>query len=105
MTRPHVHGSTVDEQTRCVHYATELDVIAIRFACCDRYFPCHLCHEEVADHEGRAWPAGSGAELAVLCGVCSSELSIDAYRGAPRCPECAARFNPRCAAHYPLYFD
>jgi hypothetical protein len=40
MTRtPEVFGKTVDEHTRCVHYATELDIIAIRFACCDRYYP------------------------------------------------------------------
>lgn len=30
---PVVHGPTVDDQTRCVHYQTDLDVIAIRFAC------------------------------------------------------------------------
>ena len=51
MTRtPEVFGPTVDDHTRCVHYATELDIIAIRFACCDRYYPCHLCHSETADH-------------------------------------------------------
>ncbi|MFD7307264.1 CHY zinc finger protein [Promicromonospora sp. NPDC059942] len=102
---PTVHGPTVDEQTRCVHYRTELDVIAIRFACCGRYYPCHLCHDETADHGSRPWPAGSGHERAVLCGVCRTELTIDGYRGAPSCPRCAAAFNPRCAAHYPTYFE
>lgn len=41
-----VYGAVVDAQTRCAHYATALDVIAIRFFCCGQYFPCHLCHQE-----------------------------------------------------------
>ena len=83
---PVVHGPTVDDQTRCVHYRTELDVIAIRFACCGRYYPCYSCHDETADHESRPWPAGSGHELAVLCG------------------QDDAAFNPGCALHHPVYF-
>ncbi|ASK65269.1 hypothetical protein CFK39_04845 [Brachybacterium avium] len=102
--RPVVHGPTVDEQTRCIHYRTARDVIAIRFACCRRYYPCHLCHEETADHPSRPWPPGSGRQLAVLCGVCWAQLSIDDYVGAPQCPQCSAAFNPGCAAHHPLYF-
>ncbi|WP_430297767.1 CHY zinc finger protein [Sinomonas sp. B1-1] len=46
-----VFGATVDDQTRCVHYRTEVDVVAIKFACCLRYYPCHLCHAEDTDHE------------------------------------------------------
>ncbi|ATG51182.1 hypothetical protein CFK38_06320 [Brachybacterium vulturis] len=102
--RPVVHGPTVDEQTRCVHYRTARDVIAIRFACCRRYYPCHLCHEETADHPSRPWPPGSGQQLAVLCGVCWTQLRIDDYVGASQCPQCGAAFNPGCAAHHPLYF-
>ena len=45
-----VLGRPVDEQTRCVHYRTPLDVIAIKFWCCQAYYPCHLCHEETAGH-------------------------------------------------------
>lgn len=101
---PVVHGPVVDDQTRCVHYRTELDVIAIRFACCGRYYPCYSCHDETADHGSRPWPAGSGGERAVLCGVCRTELTIDGYRGAESCPHCDAAFNPRCALHYPTYF-
>ena len=49
MSDVRVFGKTVDEHTRCEHYATELDIIAIRFACCDRYYPCHHCHSEWAE--------------------------------------------------------
>jgi uncharacterized CHY-type Zn-finger protein len=63
-----VHGPVVDDETRCIHYRTPLDVVAIRFACCGEYYPCHLCHDETADHPSSPWPAGSDHELAVLCG-------------------------------------
>ncbi|MFK3669528.1 CHY zinc finger protein [Leifsonia aquatica] len=98
-------GPTVDDETRCIHYRTELDVIAIRFACCGEYYPCHLCHAEAADHPAHAWPEGSGAERAVLCGVCGDELTIAAYLGVEGCPACGAAFNPGCKLHRHLYFD
>lgn len=98
-------GPTVDDQTRCVHYRTELDVIAIRFACCGEYYPCHLCHAEAADHPARPWPADAGDERAVLCGVCGTELTIAVYLGVEGCPACGAPFNPGCALHRHLYFD
>ncbi|MBT1679010.1 MULTISPECIES: CHY zinc finger protein [Curtobacterium] len=102
---PDVHGRVVDEQTRCVHYRTALDIIAIRFACCGIYYPCHLCHDETAEHPSKAWPAGSDDEIAVLCGACWGELSIGRYREATACPQCDAGFNPRCALHHPIYFQ
>src|SRR6218665_1916265 len=72
--RPPVLGPVVDAHTRCVHYRTELDIIAIRFACCGDYYPCHLCHEEAAGHASRPWPIGARDTKAVLCGACGTEL-------------------------------
>lgn len=102
--RPIVRGPIVDRQTRCIHYRSPLDVVAIRFACCGEYYPCHLCHEGTAGHPSRPWPAGSDHESAILCGVCGAELTIGEYRNATACPRCDAAFNPGCALHHPLYF-
>ena len=102
---PVVHGPVVDGQTRCVHYASELDVVAIRFACCDRYYPCVLCHAESEEHEARVWPADRFGERAILCGVCRAELPIAQYLEVERCPACGAGFNPGCALHRHLYFE
>ncbi|MCS4594243.1 hypothetical protein KTJ89_14745 [Brevibacterium sediminis] len=102
---PEVFGPTVDDHTRCVHYATELDIIAIRFACCNRYFPCHLCHSETAGHPAQQWSRERWNQPAILCGMCWTELTIETYKSVDECPECAATFNPRCAAHSDLYFD
>lgn len=107
MTEPKilVRGSVVDDQTRCVHYRTVLDVVALRFGCCGDYWPCHLCHAEGASHEARPWPRSRFSEPAVLCGVCRSTLTVEEYQSVTRCPGCAAEFNPACALHAEYYFE
>jgi uncharacterized CHY-type Zn-finger protein len=102
---PVVHGRTVDAQTRCVHYHSPLDIVAIRFFCCGKYYPCYQCHNEAEDHIPQVWPRHRFHERAILCGVCRTELSIERYRAADRCPECGSVFNPGCASHAHLYFD
>ena len=101
---PRVLGPTVDDETRCIHYRTPLDVIAMKFACCGEYYPCHLCHAETADHPAEVWPADAGDERTVMCGVCRYELTSSEYEAVNACPACGAAFNPRCAAHRHLYF-
>ncbi len=100
-----VHGPTVDDETRCVHYRTPLDIIAIKFKCCGRYYPCHLCHQETESHAARQWPADEQDAQAILCGACKTELTISAYRATDNCPNCSAPFNPACALHADLYFE
>ena len=99
-----VRGDVIDDHTRCAHYGGPLDVVAIRFACCDEWYPCLHCHAAAVTHEIAAWPAEAGAEHAVLCGVCRSTLTVDDYLAATSCPACAAAFNPGCALHHPVYF-
>lgn len=106
MSRPPVHGQPVDAQTRCVHYSTLLDVIAIRFFCCGDFYPCHLCHAEVPDqHPAIAWPSARHDARALLCGVCGTTLAIADYLDTTDCPGCGARFNPGCTLHAHLYFE
>ncbi|OAV63128.1 CHY zinc finger protein [Enteractinococcus helveticum] len=105
MAEPKVYGLLVDEQTRCAHYATALDIVALRFGCCERYYPCYQCHDATADHPRQPWPNTRAQEPAVLCGVCKSELLIAQYMHKDRCPLCHAAFNPGCSAHYDLYFE
>jgi uncharacterized CHY-type Zn-finger protein len=100
-----VHGKTVDDQTRCVHYSGPTDIIAIKFNCCRVYYPCFQCHRECADHESRQWPADEWDEKAILCGVCRSELSVRTYLGTLSCPHCSAEFNEGCRLHRHLYFQ
>jgi len=106
VNRPRVLGQTVDRQTRCVHYRTLLDVIAIRFFCCGDFYPCHRCHDEVpGQHPALPWPATEHDARAVLCGVCGRQCRIGEYLGTGHCPGCGARFNPGCKLHARLYFE
>ena len=98
-------GPVVDDMTRCIHYRTEVDIVAIRFACCDEYYPCHRCHEETADHPAEQWRLDERDREAVLCGACGTELTIAAYLATDACPNCRSAFNERCRLHTHLYFE
>jgi uncharacterized CHY-type Zn-finger protein len=101
-----VRGVDVDQQTKCRHYHSDKDIIAIKFKCCETYYPCHLCHQETAGHPAEVWKKERRSEKAVLCGACGNELSINEYMMChSKCPNCAAAFNPGCELHYDLYFE
>jgi uncharacterized CHY-type Zn-finger protein len=103
---PHVKGKSIDDQTRCVHYHSPVDVIAIKFKCCGEYYPCYYCHEEEAEHQAKVWYKNEWDTRAILCGVCKNELTIHEYLAcSDRCPFCNASFNPNCNKHYHLYFQ
>lgn len=50
-----IHGLTVDNESRCEHYHTPLDIIAIKFKCCDKFYPCYKCHNECEKHDIKRW--------------------------------------------------
>jgi uncharacterized CHY-type Zn-finger protein len=101
-----VRGIELDGRTGCAHYRSELDIIAVKFHCCRIYYSCCYCHEADAGHSARIWPLVQFDEQAVLCGACETELTIRQYLHCQAvCPVCRARFNPRCALHYHLYFE
>jgi uncharacterized CHY-type Zn-finger protein len=99
-----VRGPAIDAETRCVHYGSALDVVALRAPCCDAWYPCHLCHAAVAGHPLAVIPRAEHHLPAALCGVCRATMSVPEYLAADSCPSCGAAFNPGCAAHAHLYF-
>lgn len=104
--RPDVRGIAVDGETRCAHWRSVLDIVAIKMACCGVYYACKDCHDALAGHEARVWPRARWDETAVLCGVCGGEMSVRQYLGcADRCPSCGAAFNPGCRHHHHFYFE
>lgn len=109
MAQVAVAGPQVDNNTRCVHYHGLLDVIAIRFKCCDTYYPCYQCHSGDSSHSLIRWNSQDlfeASEKVILCGVCRSELTFTEYSGShSSCIKCQARFNPKCLLHYHLYFE
>jgi len=69
-----VKGNDVDNETRCLHYHSEIDRIAIKFYCCDSYYPCFSCHEEAGCTTPKVWPVDQFDQKAILCGACGHEL-------------------------------
>ena len=102
---PKVHGLDLDPETRCLHWHSPLDIIAIRMACCGLYYACKDCHQALAGHELKPWPRSEWHTPAILCGHCKTELTIEAYMASNnRCPNCHSAFNPGCRNHYHYYF-
>jgi uncharacterized CHY-type Zn-finger protein len=100
-----VRGVGLDSQSRCIHYKSELDIIAIRMMCCGQYFACKDCHAALVNHPPELWPRDRWQEHAVLCGVCRHELTISEYMACENiCPGCGSAFNPGCRNHYHFYF-
>jgi uncharacterized CHY-type Zn-finger protein len=103
---PEVRGIEVDAQTRCVHYRSAVDIVAIKMRCCGIYYACRDCHIALAGHAIAVWPRREWEERAVLCGACGAELTIREYlKSESRCPECGAEFNPGCRKHNHFYFE
>jgi uncharacterized CHY-type Zn-finger protein len=104
--RPPILGLDVDAETRCAHWRSALDIVAIRMKCCGAYYACKDCHEALAGHAIEVWPRAARDERAVLCGACGAEMTIAAYLAcADACPSCRAPFNPACRTHHPFYFE
>jgi len=101
-----VHGVEVDRETRCAHWHSPLDIIAIRFKCCGRWYPCFDCHAATAGHDHQVWPASEFTEPAILCGACGRQLNVDEYLTcSSACPACGSPFNRGCSKHRHLYFE
>ena len=81
-------------------------MLALRFGCCERFYPCFECHDAVADHAPEPWPRARFDEVAALCGRCGAGLPTSEYLADPEtCPACGGAFNPGCAAHHDRYFE
>ncbi|RLV91211.1 Helper of Tim protein 13 [Spathaspora sp. JA1] len=102
-----LQGQLTDKHTRCIHYHSKLDIIALKFKCCQIYYPCFKCHQELTNHKVSRYNSNDLATVKViLCGECFHELSFDEYKNNNmKCVYCHNNFNPGCSLHLDLYFD
>ncbi len=101
-----VKGISLDSNTRCFHYHSPTDIIAIKMRCCGTYYACIDCHAALAGHAPQVWPRDQWHQKAVLCGGCGLEMSVLEYMASENhCPGCGLPFNPGCRNHYHLYFE
>lgn len=100
-----VIGLNVDEETRCAHYHSDRDIVAIKFKCCGDWFPCYECHAELVGHTAVVWAKEEFDTLAILCGACGHQLTVREYLDCDSvCLQCRRQFNPGCADHLHFYF-
>ena len=101
-----VYGINLDSQTRCRHYHGDLDIVAIKFKCCQKYYACYFCHLELESHPSETWNLADFQVKVILCGQCGKELTWGQYTSfESSCFQCGAKFNPNCKKHWDLYFE
>ncbi|XBW36752.1 hypothetical protein QEN19_002329 [Hanseniaspora menglaensis] len=109
-----VCGFLIDQETRCKHWHSEKDIIALKFKCCpDKYYPCLSCHKEKNDAAHivlKYHLEKEKDEKLILCGKCKKELTFQEYQSkigpnTLKCPSCLSHFNPGCKLHYDMYFE
>ncbi|MBQ0052018.1 MAG: hypothetical protein KBT11_08140 [Treponema sp.] len=96
-----IFGKLTDDQGRCQHYHTELDIIANRCGQCRKLYSCYKCHDELEDH--KFLPMDSKEKDTVMCGVCGKLFSYNEYSELEKCTNCGGKFNPRCSLHKSCY--
>jgi hypothetical protein len=73
----------VDSRTGCAHYRSALNIVAIKFECCQTYYSCFYCHQVEADHSAHIWNRARFDEKGVLCGACGAEFDHPSVSGMP----------------------
>jgi uncharacterized CHY-type Zn-finger protein len=101
-----IKGNLVDDNSRCVHYHSAEDIIAIQFKCCNQFYACIFCHNENETHLPEVWKKEEHENEAVLCGNCKTTMSIKDYLNCENsCIVCNSLFNPKCVNHHHFYFE
>lgn len=100
-----IYGGLLDQASRCRHYHTVLDIVALKCFACRNYYACYKCHDSLEAHPYQAYPDNRVADKVVICGVCKEEMTIAEYRSSKTCPNCQSAFNPACGKHDAIYFS
>lgn len=81
-------GFLVDKQTRCIHYHSKLDIIALQCYDCKKYYACYRCHDSLENHLFEPYPSSLIQDKPILCGVCLNLLTYKQYKESLSCPFC-----------------
>ena len=102
-----VQGLRLDSQSRCAHWHSELDIVALRMPGDEVFYACYECYEAIHHKLPPRWKKEDFDEAeAILCGNCGTVMNVRTYLNSNnQCPTCQAAFNPGCAKHYHFYFE
>jgi uncharacterized CHY-type Zn-finger protein len=103
---PDIFGLDLDAASRCRHWHSPLDIVAMRFKCCGKFFACADCHEALAGHSIERWTPADTEQVVARCGQCGLCMTLSGYLTCDdSCPGCRAPFNPGCRKHRGIYFE
>ena len=77
--QPQIHGLSVTPLTQCTHWHSALDIIAIKHACCQKFYACISCHNALESHDPQVWGVRDRDEKTVFCGACKGVLGVGEY--------------------------
>ncbi|MBO0422426.1 hypothetical protein BCR22_07645 [Enterococcus plantarum] len=101
-----IFGATIDNEGRCLHYHSPVDIVGNKCYFCKKYYACFHCHDEQEDHLFLAWPISKQPnEKVVVCGVCQTEMTASEYKKQTECFHCGHLFNRNCLDHRQIYFN
>ena len=100
-TSRQIFGFIVDDEGRCIHYFSNLDIIANRCGKCGKFYSCYKCHDMAEQHT--FLPVHPDEKDSVMCGACGALYSYNDYSLLTKCKKCSSPFNPRCALHKSCY--
>jgi uncharacterized CHY-type Zn-finger protein len=63
-----IYGIELDTATRCVHWRSDRDILAIWAPCCETYYSYLACHAAAADHPLERIPESAFDTPGALCG-------------------------------------
>lgn len=97
-------GLLVDDESRCVHYHSEKDIVSLQCYECKKYYACYQCHNAMEKHVFSPYPLKLSKDKPILCGACKRTMTFQEYQKQIVCPFCSSPFNPGCKLHHSFYF-
>nr|WP_081214804.1 CHY zinc finger protein [Streptococcus oralis] len=99
-----IYGLLVDDESRCVHYHSEKDIVSLQCYECKKYYACYQCHNALENHNFAPYPLSLTEDRPILCGKCKKILTFQEYQKQTACPYCKTFFNSGCKEHHSYYF-
>ncbi|WEV45785.1 CHY zinc finger protein [Streptococcaceae bacterium ESL0687] len=97
-----VYGLKLQANGGCIHYNSDLDIIANRCNECKKLYACYLCHDSLENHKFKGFPY-EDQTLSVMCCLCGQTYSYKEYSKLVKCQSCQSAFNPKCSLHKDIY--
>ena len=95
-----IYGLVIDQDGRCIHYHSKLDIVANKCSICHKYWACYECHNQLSNHNFGPYNPNF---ISVLCGHCQQRFTYKDYELIRSCSSCLQAFNPKCSLHKGIY--